>query len=241
MSAGPLIVAHRGAWSHAQGRPQNSLAAFAHAVALGCEMVEFDVRRTADGELVAVHDELIGGVAVGAQTARELTERMGRRPDALADVLHYARGHIALDMELKEPGYVEQVLAAVSEARFPAERMIVTSFLDDVLAEVRERAPALRTGLLLGTAHPSPHLRTRLSELSPETRARECGATYIAPHLALARLGAVRRGTAAGFPALVWTVNRAAELRTLLADSRVAGVITDAPERALALRDGSVG
>ena len=49
----PLIIAHRGAW---QSAPQNSLRAFETAIELGCDAVELDVRRTADGRLVVLHD-----------------------------------------------------------------------------------------------------------------------------------------------------------------------------------------
>ncbi|ONK15157.1 glycerophosphodiester phosphodiesterase family protein [Streptomyces sp. MP131-18] len=50
---GPLVVAHRGASGHA---PENTLAAADAAAALDTTWVETDVQRTADGELVLVHD-----------------------------------------------------------------------------------------------------------------------------------------------------------------------------------------
>ncbi|MCX7750142.1 MAG: glycerophosphodiester phosphodiesterase family protein [Candidatus Bipolaricaulota bacterium] len=54
--ATPLNIAHRGARSVA---PENTLAAARAAAALGADGWEFDVRRTADGELVLVHDETL--------------------------------------------------------------------------------------------------------------------------------------------------------------------------------------
>ena len=49
----PLIVAHRGAPTE---RPENTLAAFEAAVDAGAAAVEFDVRITADGSPVVIHD-----------------------------------------------------------------------------------------------------------------------------------------------------------------------------------------
>lgn len=52
-AAGPLVVAHRG---DSRLAPENTLAAFRAALAVGAPMLEFDVRATRDGVLVCVHD-----------------------------------------------------------------------------------------------------------------------------------------------------------------------------------------
>ena len=53
MSAAFRLIAHRGASAHA---PENTVAAFETAVALGSEEVELDVRFSGDGEVVVFHD-----------------------------------------------------------------------------------------------------------------------------------------------------------------------------------------
>lgn len=224
-----LVVAHRGA---SAGAVDNSLDAFEQAIALGADMIEFDVRRTRDGQLIAFHDAAVGGRPVEALTRAEIGDATGHLPPLLDEVLALTRGRIGLDVELKENGYVERVLAVLDGI----EDVIVTSFLDDVVAEVKRRAPEVRTGLLVGVGRTRQVVRTRLSELSPVPRARACGADVVAMHHALASLGALRRVADAGFPVFVWTVNDEALLRRFLADPRVAAVITDVPARAIALR-----
>jgi len=51
---GPILVAHRGARAYA---PENTIAAFAKARGMGCEMIELDVHLSRDGQLVVHHDD----------------------------------------------------------------------------------------------------------------------------------------------------------------------------------------
>jgi glycerophosphoryl diester phosphodiesterase len=122
----PLVAAHRGASLLA---PENTLESFEQAIAVGAEMIEFDVRRTRDGELVVFHDEL--------------PATFTRRPPLLAEVVDLCRGRIRLDVELKESGSEAEVLALLDG------EFVVTSFLDEVLASVKRQAPHVRTGLLV--------------------------------------------------------------------------------------------
>jgi glycerophosphoryl diester phosphodiesterase len=230
-----LVVAHRGA---SEGLVGNSLTAFERAVALGADMIELDVRRTRDGKLIAFHDALVDGQPVGSLTRAEIAGATGHKPPRLAEVLELAAGRIGLDVELKEGGYVEAVLALLRPA-IAAGDSVLTSFLDDVVAEVKQRAPEALAGLLLGVARPRPWLRTRVSEIDPVPRARACGADFVAPHVAIARLGAVVRARDAGLPAFVWTVNDERTMGRLFAERHVAALITDRPERARALRKES--
>ena len=83
-SGRPLVVGHRGARAFA---PENTLAAFAKAAALGCDMVELDVHLSRDGVAVVHHDDrlarctdvavefpLFAGEYVSEFTADELRE-----------------------------------------------------------------------------------------------------------------------------------------------------------------------
>ena len=79
------VIAHRGA---SKAFPENTVAAFRGAAAMGADMVELDVRRTADGYLVIHHDaRLPDGRVIYDLRARELpprcpTSRRRSRPAA---------------------------------------------------------------------------------------------------------------------------------------------------------------
>ena len=146
----PLVIAHRGASAHAV---DNSIDAFAKAIDAGADMVEFDVRRTADDQLIAFHDPAVGRVPVGRLTRAELAARVGYEPPLVDEVLELTAGRIGLDVELKEDGYVERVVAAVVARHGAGENVVVNSFLDDVVRQVRSNGHDVRAGLLLGRAH----------------------------------------------------------------------------------------
>ncbi|HMH50695.1 MAG TPA: glycerophosphodiester phosphodiesterase family protein [Candidatus Acidoferrum sp.] len=86
--AAPRIAAHRGG---AALWPENSLTAFAGALALGVDLLEFDVHQSADGEPVVIHDATLdrtteGTGPVSAQSAGTLRGlRLRNRDGALTD------------------------------------------------------------------------------------------------------------------------------------------------------------
>jgi glycerophosphoryl diester phosphodiesterase len=218
----PLVVAHRGAWGMA---PQNSLEAVERAIVLGCDAIEIDVRRTGDGRIVLVHDARVRLRPVGRLEHHQLQAHMkvGQAP-LLEDVVRAAAGRIIVDVELKEDGYVDAAMDAITRHLAP-EQFVVTSFHPAVLAQVKDCAPHARTGLLIGPR--------RVREV--ERRASEGHADFLAPHAALARTALFAWAARRELAIWVWTVNEQRALRALRDDPRVAAVITDRPARALAL------
>ncbi|MGI8573701.1 MAG: glycerophosphodiester phosphodiesterase [Solirubrobacteraceae bacterium] len=230
-----LIVAHRGAWETA---PQNSLAAFARAIELGCDMVELDVRRTRDGCLVSVHDSRVKGTPIGALDYPEIRRYLGGgQPPLLEDVLELIAGRIQADIELKEAGYEEQAMTLIRQ-RLSPRSYVVTSFLDGVLESARACSPDVRRGLLLRAG--SVWVRSGGAKGDVlEGRVRRTGAGFLAPHVSLIRAGILSWSAERELPSFLWTVNDQRRLRSLLADPRVEAVITDRPATALAIRAGS--
>src|SRR5690625_4015224 len=64
-----LVAAHRGCWRLA---PENSLAAMDACIAMGVHMLEIDVRRSADGRLVVIHDRTLDRTTASSGAVNEL-------------------------------------------------------------------------------------------------------------------------------------------------------------------------
>lgn len=132
---GVLVVAHRACHAPAPSRglttalPENSLAALDRCVGLGVDMVEIDVRRTADGALVIMHDPTVDRTTDGHGRVSEMSLRQvkalrlkspGRRggegpaeaPPTLGEYLARTRGRILVNLDVKEP-IAEQVAQVV--------------------------------------------------------------------------------------------------------------------------------
>jgi glycerophosphoryl diester phosphodiesterase len=153
--------------------------------------------------------------ALRAATGLELAE--------LSTVVDFAAGRIGLDVEVKEPGYEDEVLAALEPARAAGSPVIVTSFFARVVRRVRAFDRDVDTGLLSHTGRLPRRLATS-------------GAHYLLPPASAVRRGVLDLAARASVPAIPWTVNGPDDLRHALGHPAVAGVITDVPELALRAR-----
>jgi len=222
-----LVIAHRGAWGPAAptAPAENTLDAFEAAIALGADMIELDVRRTRDGELIVYHDARVKTVPTSSMRYEALRVRGTRsRPPRLEDVLALTKDRIALNLEVKEHGYVEETIDLLRP--FGLEQFVLTSFLDEVVHDAKALAPELRTGLVIATG-----FRRAL-----KVRLEASGADWLALHRRLADPTALASAAAAGVPCVIWTVNASRALDRYLGHPAVEGVITDRPALALERR-----
>src|SRR5438477_9822141 len=74
-----LVIAHRGASGNA---PENTMAAFKKAVALGANFIETDLQLSRDARLVAIHDATVNRTTNGQGTVHDMTLTELRRLDA---------------------------------------------------------------------------------------------------------------------------------------------------------------
>lgn len=200
-------IGHRGARAHA---PENTIASFDTAIALGCDEIETDVWLMDDEKLVIAHDR-------PASSDGLLT---------LDDALDHCRGRIGVNVEVKcawsdararESGVrVAQRVAERSDAD-----VYVSSFWYEALAGARQAAPQVRRAFVYGAAPDMAALLTQaraleLWGLHPERH-------YVTP-------GRVIAAHAAGVVVNVWTVNDPLEIARL-ASWGVDGIMSDYPER----------
>ena len=227
MSSPCLVIAHRGArGATAPNQPaDNTLEAFEAAIDLGADMIELDVRRTRDGHLVVFHDARVKTVPTSLLRYEALRIKGTKsRPPLLEDVLMLTKDRIALNLEVKEAGYVEETIALLRP--FGLERCLLSSFLDEVVVEAKALAPELRTGLLLATG-----FRKALTTRLPASKA-DC----LCLHHRLADNAALASVEAAGTTCVVWTVNAPRAIDRYLNHRAVEGIITDRPALALERR-----
>lgn len=229
-----MIIGHRGARGLVEH--ENTIASFEKAVSLGVEMIEFDLRRTGDGQIVCFHDPEIQGQALAQMSYEELlalTREQGYEAPLLADILQHFQGRVRFDIELKETGYevlvLEETLRHVSRADF-----VMKSFYDCTVLAIKRADASVQAGLLVGVDGPR-FSKERVQELFPGLRAARCRADFVSPHQQLVRLGFVKRMHALGLPVYVWTVNEPAVMERLMGLGADA-IITDRPDLAMALR-----
>lgn len=103
------IWAHRGASADA---PENTLPAFALAVDQGADGIELDVQRTADGELVVIHDELVNRTSDGSGRVADLTLEQLRRLNFNNGMTRYGDVQIPTLQEVLE--FVEETWLTVN-------------------------------------------------------------------------------------------------------------------------------
>jgi glycerophosphoryl diester phosphodiesterase len=228
-----LISAHRGGLV-VDGVP--AADRYRHAIELGVDFVEFDVRRTRDGVTVVYHDDCTAaGHAVRELTYRELAEELG--PEALTfdELLDVAVGRVGLHLDLKEPGYEAEIVRAVLD-RSPLDRLVITSG-DAVIRTIKEQFPDVRAGLSIGEDingfSPWLKLNVRLSELFPRGRLERSHADFLAVHQQLAGLTVLRYCERHNIPAWIWTVDDEPGIARFLADPRVTTLITNRPDIAM--------
>ncbi|WDT93579.1 glycerophosphodiester phosphodiesterase [Thermoleophilum album] len=227
MSTAFKRVGHKGAAAHAA--PGNTIASFEAALALGVDMIEFDVLRDRRGRLVLAHD------------AHDLAAREPLTLDAALDHLADARyAGIELDVDLKLPGYEREVLAAVRE-RGLLERTLFSSTWPESLRALAAAAPGARRGLSVPRVR-RDYTKTVLAVPAyavvqwwrrrlPARAARALAAGLchaLMVHRLLVGRRLVESVRAAGGELYVWTVDSAAEI-VRFAELGVDGVITNDP------------
>ncbi|MGW4894977.1 glycerophosphodiester phosphodiesterase [Kitasatospora sp. NPDC004240] len=196
-SARVRVIAHRGS-SHAL--PEHTLAAYRRALAEGADGLECDVRVTADGQLVCVHDRRIGRVSDGRGTVSAMT---------LAELEAYdfgawKTGVASTDPELRGVLRLESLLELAVDSGRPVELAIETKH--PVRFRGRVEAELLRTLARFGIAPADPDAegdrpRARIMSFSPVALGRVRAAAPRFPRVflferTLPLLGRVRPGAA---------------------------------------------
>jgi glycerophosphoryl diester phosphodiesterase len=226
---------------------RDALQAYRDALTAQADYVEFDIRRTADAELVTFHDSRTRqGQLVSQLGYAQLCDLAGYDVPKVADVLTLIKGRAKGHLDLKQTGGEDRLVRLALDILGPGE-FIITSPDDTSVAAIRSRFPAAGEVPVALTLRPgrkgrprAARPRSRLSELRPWSRLRECGADWVAVDRRLAPAGLVRQCRQRNLKVMLWTVNNEWEMRYWLSRPRIGILVTDRPALAVALRDRPV-
>lgn len=239
------VLAHRGDTAYA---PENTLAAFRHAVKIGADGVELDVRLTSDRQPAVYHYYYLEEASSGAgtifsRTAAELKElrvKDERGGDhgipMLWEVLSEFGGLTQLEIEAKGPEPEAAPVIANVLNQFPKahDRIEVTSFEPALLLSVRRSCPDIATALLFPRSE--PWMKLDVVGYAALQRARLAGASAVHLHPSQLSEDVMSRARSAGVEVHSWDANDLDALR-LTADLGVTWIDTDRLEAALSFRN----
>jgi glycerophosphoryl diester phosphodiesterase len=206
MASTPILLGHRGARS-VRSVPENTIVSFDLALEHGCDGVEFDLRLTSCGRSLVCHNAKAGKITIARATSRQLLHL-----PTLEDVLRHYGHRIFLDIELKVKGMESKVLAALRERPLNGN-YVISSFLPDVVMELKARSAAVPTGIIC-------------QKSSQLMRWRELPVQYIIVHYSLLTKRLINLIHDAGKKVFAWTVNDAKSM-VRFTNWGVDGIISD--------------
>ncbi len=255
LPSGVTVLAHQGGdglW------PGDTMFAFRHAVALGADVLELDIHESADGHIVVIHDATVDRTTDGTGAVSQMTlaqlqaldagyrwspggrgasfpyRGQGVRIPTLKAVFDAFPGK-PINIEIKpDSTSVAADLCRLIRANDRQHTVMVVSFHPAAIRAFRKDCPEVATAgdpteikifYVLARAHLA-HLYT------PDTDALQVpesqgGLRVVTPHF-------VRAAHDRGLLVHVWTIDETADMRRLI-NMGVNGIITDRPDRLLAL------
>ena len=235
----PLVYAHRGANTCA---PENTLAAFCKARQQGADGIEMDVKLTADGEVVIMHDQTVNRTTNGHGLLRSYSLVDLRRLDAgswfdnafrgervptLGEIFETLQDSILYDIELTNYGtpfdqLLDKVLALIQKYEL-AHKVMVTSFFPNNISRFRSLAPSIEGGVIA--------LKGMAGFLSRSIVGRWFAPRAVIPVYLDLTPKYILQQKAQNRKVFPWTVNDPADIQRM-ARWGVDGLITDVPETA---------
>ncbi len=253
----PLVIAHRGGaglW------PENTIYAFERARELGVDVLEMDVRVTADGVLVVMHDGTLERTTDGSGPINKLTLAQLKKLDAAfrwspdggrsfplrgrgigVPTLHEvfkAFPDIRFNIEPKqvEPSLVKPLCRMIRENGM-TKKVMVGSFSAQVLAEFRGECAEVATSASPAEVSDFLAMKNGRPENAPRLKAQALQIPeYILGQNVLTR-EFVEAAHALELQVHPWTINDEESMKRLI-ELGVDGIITDYPDRLMALLRG---
>ncbi len=246
-----LNIAHRGGL---RIRPEHTLVAYEQALADGADVLELDIHATSDGVIVVMHDDTIDRTTDGMGAIKEITfdelrtydagyrfttdegatfpfRGMGLLVPSLEEVLDtFPDVPYLIEIKQAAPSIVDEFVA-ITRARDVVRQINGASFDDAVLTELRAKAPEIATSFAFDEVVEYVQNTIDLDEAAPgyvppaeflQVPPSQGPFTVLHPTF-------VSIAHQLGLKVHVWTINDEQEMRELINDFGVDGIITDDP------------
>ncbi|MEC8025193.1 MAG: glycerophosphodiester phosphodiesterase [Myxococcota bacterium] len=236
----PLVIAHRGFSSIA---PENTIAALRAARLLGSQYSECDVRLTADGIPVLIHDESLlrtGGLNLKVSNVLSATLQdidvgswlsptyAGEAVPTLAAALRETSDSMGLIIELKGTGMAAAVAGVIMKSNTALDKLILFSFDWTELISTQSMIPGIRGMWLVDHA-----LAGRATIDQILDRAAAAGLSGVGVQSSLLDKAWLAGASRRSLYVFAWTVNTRDEM-TRMAYLGVHGIISDKPDELIA-------
>jgi len=214
-----LKVGHRGARVY---EIENTLESFQKAIELGVNAIELDVRKSKDEKLIIIHDDNLKkvfskDVFVNQATLKELKQSTENKIPTLEEALKtIGRKVEKILIELKEVGYEKKVLGIVKKEKLK-DRVIIISFHEQALSNVRKLDKEIETGLIYSKYQ------------NPVDAALQLNAQYLVPLYRFTHTRDVEKAHKNNLKVIVWTINTKQEVKEYIAKG-VDGIASDKPD-----------
>lgn len=214
-----LKVGHRGARAY---EIENTIESFKKAIELGVNAIEFDVRKTKDGKLVVIHDDNLRRVfgkeiAINQAALKELKQITENKIPTLAEALQFIDKKVEkILIELKEIGCEKNVLEVIKKEKLHGH-VIIVSFHEDALSEVRRLDTRIETGLIYA------------KHKNPIASALKLNAQYLVPLYKLTHTKNIEDAHKNNLKVIVWTINTKQEAKAYM-DKGADGIASDKPD-----------
>lgn len=223
----PLIIGHRGASGY---KPENTMAAFQLAAEQGADGIEFDVRLSADGHIVIIHDGLVDRTTNGNGFVSEMSLAQIRALDAgdgeriptLVELFETMGDSLLYNIEIKEYQWrnkgLETAVFALIQQHNLQDKVIISTFSPIALRRAQKAVGGtIPTALCREEVGFQQHLYRLVDGEADHPQHTMIDAQYMA--------WAKKRG----YRTNTWTVNDPAEAQRL-AKLGVHGIITNTPD-----------
>jgi glycerophosphoryl diester phosphodiesterase len=235
-----VVIGHRGASAY---YPENTLSAFKAAYEMGAEMVELDILLSKDGVPVVIHDETLDRTTNGKGNVKEFTleelkkldaglwfgeEHKGEPIPTLEEVIQFAKGKIALNIEIKTEAVTDSLHNGVEEKALELvkkygmeDHVLFSSFDYRAIAHLRALDVNISTALLYERRQSANKLPSELVQ-AYDANAFNCSKRQFSKKWA-------NNTEEHEIPVFIYTVNKEREMKKMI-NRGASGIFSDKPD-----------